>query len=127
MRVAAWKRQRGSAYNALSSDGETIFFTPAVKEEGGCLGAAPSSAEVYARLHGSVTSPVEAETVDVSESECTEACGGESGKNFEGASEDGQMAFFTSTQKLTNDAVDGTADGNATEGPWLRRNRGQWL
>ena len=106
---------RGSVYNALSSDGETIFFTPTAHDEEGCLGRAPLSAEVYARLHGSVTSPLEAETVDVSESECTEACGGESGKNFEGASENGKKVFFTSTQKLTNDAADATAEGSAVE------------
>jgi hypothetical protein len=53
------------------------------------------------------------ETFDVSESECTSACGGVSGKNFEGASEDGRRVYFTSTQKLTNDAMDGTASGDA--------------
>lgn len=35
---------------------------------------------------------------------------------FEGASEDGKLVYFTSTQKLTNDAVDGTASGEAYEG-----------
>src|SRR6185312_2075633 len=34
--------------------------------------------------------------------------------NFEGASEDGQHVIFTSTQKLTNGAVDGTASGDAS-------------
>jgi hypothetical protein len=103
---------RGSTYNALSADGESIFFT--VSPGCGVLG----SAEVYARLHGSVASPEAASTVDVSASECTlgaVACGGESGKNFEGASEDGQRVFFTSTQKLTNEAVGATASGNAAD------------
>jgi hypothetical protein len=99
----------GSAYNALASSGETIFFS--VKP---CL-PAPETAEVYARLHGSMISPGPAETVDVSESECNTACGGQSGKNFEGASENGEKVFFTSTQKLTNDATDLTAGGNAAE------------
>jgi hypothetical protein len=99
----------GSAYNALSSSGETIFFT--VKP----CSPAPETAEVYARLHGSMISPGPAETVDVSESECSTACGGQSGKNFEGASENGEKSFFTSTQKLTNDATDLTAGGSATE------------
>jgi hypothetical protein len=99
----------GSTYNALSGDGETVFFTVFP----GC--GAPASAEVYARLHGSLSSPAVASTVDVSASECAVACGGESGKNFEGASEDGQRVFFTSTQKLTDDAVDGTASGNAAD------------
>ena len=98
-----------STFNALSADGESVFFTVLP------CGGAPATAEVYARLHGSLSSPQAAETVDVSANECTVACGGESGKNFEGASEDGSRVFFTSTQKLTNDAVDGSASGDATE------------
>ncbi len=99
-----------SASNALSDDGETVFFTVLP----GC--GLPVAAEVYARLHGSLSSPLPAETVHVSASECTAACGGESGKNFEGASKDGSRVFFTSTQKLTNDAADQTVDGDSTEG-----------
>jgi hypothetical protein len=98
--------ERGSAYNALSTDGETVFFTMEP------CGGAP--AEVYVRRHGSLVSPLPAETVDVSKSECTGgSCVDESGKNFEGASEDGKRVYFTSTQKLLNGAVDGTATGNA--------------
>ncbi len=97
-----------SVFNALSADGESVFFTVLP-----C--GVPATAEVYARLHGSLSSPQAAETVDVSANECTVACGGESGKNFEGASEDGRRVFFTSTQKLTNDATDQSADGDATE------------
>jgi hypothetical protein len=100
--------ERGSVYNALSADGETVFFT--VEPCG------TATAEVYARLHGSHLSPLPGETFDVSESECTSACGEVSGKNFEGASEDGRRVYFTSTQKLTNDAVDGAASGIASEG-----------
>jgi hypothetical protein len=64
-------------------------------------------------LHGGLASPLPAETVDVSASECAVACGAESSKNFEGASESGKIVYFTSTQKLTDDAVDGTASGEA--------------
>ena len=104
----------GSALNALSSDGEVVFFTVAPQGRFGCSSPAPAVAEVYARLRGALTSPETAETVDVSASECTVACGAvESGKNFEAASENGERVFFTSTQKLTNDAVDGTASGDA--------------
>jgi hypothetical protein len=105
----------GSKYNALSSDGETIFFTVLEKGYNGCSAAAPVTAEVYARLHGSLVSTVAAKTVDVSASECAGTCGSGSGKNFEGASENGEKVFFTSTQKLTNSAVDGSASGNAAE------------
>ncbi len=97
----------GSVYNALSVSGEAVFFTVYP-----CNGT--EQAEVYERLHGALTSPGAAETVDVSASECTSACGGVSGKEFEGASEDGKRVYFTSTQKLTDGAVDGTASGNAT-------------
>lgn len=99
-----------SMYNALSGDGETVFFT--AEPESACGQPGPATAEVYARVHGSLLSPLAAETVDVSESECTETCGGASGKNFEGASESGKTAFFTSTQKLTDNAVDGTVSGD---------------
>ncbi len=106
----------GSAYNALSSNGETLFFTVQPVGRFGCQASAPATAEVYARLHGSLISRHPAETINVSANECTTMCGIESGKNFEGASEDGRRVFFTSTQKLTNDAVDGTASGNAAKG-----------
>ncbi len=117
----------GSAYNALSSDGEAAFFTtmpcnpdpPAEEKE-----------ELYARLHGALISPLPATTVDISASVCASECGEKSGMNFEGASEvqdvkgasgpdateKGDRVFFTSTQKLTNDAVDRTAVGDATQG-----------
>ncbi len=98
-----------SDYNAISRDGETIFFTVVP------CGSLPETAEVYARLHGGSLSAVPGETVDVSENECTTECGEVSGKNFEGASEDGTRVFFTSTQKLTNDAIEGTVSGNAAE------------
>lgn len=103
----------GSEYNALSSDGETIFFTLVPKGRFGCEGRAPATAEVYARIDGAINSPGKAETPDVSPNQCTLECGPESGKNFEGASESGLRVYFTSTQKLANDAVDGTASGDA--------------
>jgi hypothetical protein len=102
--------ERSSMYNALSSNGETIFFSVLP------CGSAPKTEEVYARLHGAKISPAPAESVDVGASECSEECGGEEagGRNFEGASENGEKVFFTSTQKLTNDASDLTAGGSAT-------------
>ena len=97
----------GSVYNALSADGEIIYFT-------GYPCGAP--VEIYARRHGSLNNTTAAETIDISASDCTEACGEQSsGKNFEGASENGERVFFTSTQKLTNNAINGTSSGDATE------------
>ena len=105
--------QESSAFNALSADGESVFFTVL---PGVCGAPTPATAEVYGRLHGALSSPLAAETVHVSTSECSVGCGGESGKNFEGASEDGKIVYFTSTQKLTDDAADNVASGDATEG-----------
>ncbi len=106
----------GTVYNALSSDGESVFFTVEPTGAKGCEGAGPEVQEVYARLHGALSSAAPAVTVHVSASECTVGCEVESGKNFEGASESGEKVFFTSTQKLTVDAVDGTESGSAIRG-----------
>ena len=103
----------GSTYNALSEKGTSVFFT--VLPESICGESAPQTVEIYARKNGALVDPGPAVTTDVSESICTSVCGGESGKNFEGASADGGQVFFTSTQKLINDAVDGTAGGGAAE------------
>lgn len=102
----------GSTYNAISNDGETIFFTvePATRT---CT-SAPPFAEVWARRHGSPKVSERAESADVSASECTAAeCKEKSGSSFAGASENGEHVFFTSTQKLTSSAADGVATGNA--------------
>ncbi len=115
----------GSSYNSISRDGETIFFTPVLKErvcEATPATVAPTVAEVWARVHGSVRSPVAAETVDVSArspSECTGVCAVsvESGKFFEGASESGEKAFFESTQQLLDSAhQDPDTNDNAAAG-----------
>jgi hypothetical protein len=105
----------GSAYNALSGDGETIFFTVLP------CGGAPAVSEVWARRHGSSRSSLPAESVDVSarapEPACTGACrlSPESDKEFEGASENGERVFFTSTQQLLDGASqDPVASDNAT-------------
>ena len=92
----------GSAYNALSASGETVFVTVLPAGLWWCGAGDGGSVCAFAWW---CCEPDAAETVDVSGSECTVACGGESGKNFEGASENGEKVFFTSTQKLTNDAV----------------------
>jgi hypothetical protein len=110
-----------TTYNAISSDGETVFFTAEPKDSESCAAPieGPAWPEVYARVHGSPKVPASAETVHVSAGECTMECGGEageSGKNFEGASESGDQVFFTSTQKLTNNAVNEAASGDAAAG-----------
>ena len=87
-----------SQYNAISSSGETVFFTPnteGCENEAEEVGAGPGVNEVYARLN-------ESKTVDVSEPshEDCEACTTSSRARafFEGASQDGSKAFFLSGQ-----------------------------
>ncbi len=82
------------SYNAVSADGEVVFFTPN-KEEAACHG--PAVDELYARVAGS-------ETVAISEpsaaqcSNCNIAT--RQPAEFQGASEDGSKVFFTTSQQL---------------------------
>ncbi len=85
----------GSAdtYDAVSSNGGTVFFTVRACGAGG-----PPVDELYARLDG-------AETVDISEPAATDCgeCDVTSGLHdarFAGASSDGEKVFFTTEQEL---------------------------
>ncbi len=87
------------SYNAVSANGETVFFTPASHETSGCPLAvtAPEVDELYARLD-------QLQTVDISEPPST-ACGQcqttiRSRAIFQGASKDGSKAFFLTNQEL---------------------------
>ncbi len=88
----------GSKYNAVSSSGETVFFTAIGEDDTNCGGVEPPVDEIFARIDGS-------KTVAISEpsSENCEVCETSSGledARFEGASEDGSEAFFTTNQAL---------------------------
>jgi hypothetical protein len=94
----------GSAYNAISASGATVFFTAVGLTNGegkacelGPGGSAPPADELYARFEGS-------ETLAISEpsSSACEACNtaGVSSAGFQGASEDGSKVFFATTQAL---------------------------
>jgi hypothetical protein len=95
----------GGYPNAMSANGEVIYFTAKACESGtGSNSGTPVSANaLFARLGG-------ARTVKISErspTECTSsACTGSSVQSaaFAGASADGSKAFFTSDQQLTNEA-----------------------
>ncbi len=92
----------GSAYNAVSASGTTVFFTALPFGDEGCRPAearlAPTVEEIYARVDSE-------HTVAISEpaaADC-EACNTTknlAGASFAGASEDGSKAFFTTTQEL---------------------------
>jgi hypothetical protein len=98
-----------STHNAVSTDGNTVFFTAEpsnVAEAGGrpaCEGSGLTVPEVFARVDNGLPG---AHTVAISEpslEDCS-ACKTEAGvrayAHFEGASADGSKVFFTTTQPL---------------------------
>ena len=96
-------------YNAVSEDGNKVFFTPFAADHEPCPLAEPAVAELYARVDQS-------ETVRVSAPECQSGCASTqtSDSVFQGASRDGSKAFFLSTQKLSDLASeDGTPGDSA--------------
>jgi hypothetical protein len=84
--------ERGSAYNAVSADGEIVYFTALA------CGSSPAVDELYARIGASATVAVS----EPSKSDC-EACNtttGLQGASFAGASQDGSKVFFMTEQEL---------------------------
>jgi hypothetical protein len=100
--LALEEEPEGSSYQAVSSDGSTIYFTATPS------GGVPT---VYARIDGRETVAVS----DPSPSECTRCTKeAEEGKPenseprhavYQGASADGSKVFFTSPQQLVNSAT----------------------
>jgi len=104
-----------AALHAVSASGETVYFTP--EHVNNCPGQQPPVTELYARLGA-------AKTLDISEPAlsgpaCTGLCaeyldetGGHhrSPASFQGASEDGSRAFFTTAQPLLNSDRDAGTD-----------------
>jgi hypothetical protein len=99
-----------SSHNAMSTDGNTVFFTayPPNYVGDGCSGTGPPVAELFARIDNGLP---DAHTVAISEpseedcSACYEhgvlkSAGALAEAHFEGASEDGSRVFFTTTQPL---------------------------
>ncbi len=98
-----------SAFNAVSEDGKTIFFTIAgVDSQTGCSSPQPAFSELYARVNGS-------ETISLAAAHCQSGCAAEplSATLFAGASGDGSKVFFSSTQKLTEQASEDTTAGDS--------------
>ncbi len=92
-----------SAYNAVSANGEAVFFTAQA-----CAGG-PAVNELYARIAGESTVALSEPALrDGVAGECSlgEPCHGAEPKPaiFEGASEDGSCVFFLSEQPLVNGA-----------------------
>ncbi len=101
------RKHSADTYNAVSSDGETVFFTALGQNNFECEGVrAPLVDTVFARIGQGAT----AHTVAVSEpsqADC-EACQTEPGvqerAEFQGASRDGSKAFFLTEQELFKEA-----------------------
>ncbi len=88
----------GGRYNAVSANGETVFFTAEREEVRGteaCRG--PVVNELYARVAGSDTVAL-SEPTAAQCSTCVTATPQDA--EFQGASEDGSKAFFTTGQNL---------------------------
>jgi hypothetical protein len=90
-----------ATYNAISTDGSTVFFSAAGENvTPGCTHG-PSETELYARIDGDGSS---AHTVPISEpsaADCS-ACdtSSPSAAIYQGASESGEKAFFITSQEL---------------------------
>lgn len=87
------------AYNAISANGGTVFFTALGHDASGCepSASAPQVSELYARISG-------IETIAVSEPSVTQCLECQTAvrapAEFRGASEDGSKVFFTTAQEL---------------------------
>ena len=102
---------RGGKANeySLSSDGSEVYFTCGEGLYVRVDGEEPGHAETVmasARAAGSGGEPYECDRA----SECEDSP--QAAAFFEGASEDGSQAFFTSTQQLTNDASEDDHPGD---------------
>jgi len=96
-----FSREGGEGYNAVSSSGETVFFT-AIGHSSGCDSSidAPEFDEIYARSNREKTIAISEPTAGPS-GDC-ELCDESDPDNafFAGASKDGSKVFFYSEQKL---------------------------
>jgi hypothetical protein len=81
--------------NPASADGNVIYFE-----------ASGSQAGLYRRDFSGATP----QTVRVNDPETTQEPGGNPGASFRGASDDGQIVYFTSNQKLVDDDTNNVID-----------------
>ncbi len=96
---------RDSAYNAVSQDGETVFFTADAAPA--CSGPGePTVNELYARVGQSKTVAISEPSLPAGECTSPEPCSTATPKEaiFQGASENGERVFFLSEQPLVNGA-----------------------
>jgi hypothetical protein len=101
---------QGYAHNAVSKDGNTVFFTALGRDYGLCGNegisiSEPTDNELYARIDGSLA---DARTVAISEpdkADCRECdLSSKADAEFQGTSFEGTKVFFTTTQHLLDTA-----------------------
>ncbi len=92
--------ETSSSYQAISADGQTIYFTACPSNKVGGVN------EIYARVDGTSTVAISSP----SPSQCTTCNTTPASAAFEGASADGSKAFFLTTQQLVNADTDSTMD-----------------
>lgn len=112
--VSAGAANGNHTQGAISSDGTIVFFTPAGADDVPCPGAQPAVDELFARVEG-------ARTVAISDPVPNAACSSPACRSapsadaeFEGASDNGQKAYFASTQQLTDTASADTSPGDSS-------------
>jgi hypothetical protein len=95
----------------LSADGQTVFFTALSALSGSPGPGCPPADELFARIDQSSTVPISESPQD----NCTGACASSPPGDafFQAASADGSLAYFTSTQQLTNDASEDSTSGDS--------------
>lgn len=106
----------GSSYNAISANGERVFFTAIGADHNACGPPQPPVDELLVREEApfpAETQPPEMHTLPIScppapLSPCTDA-------NYEGASRDGTKVFFTSTEKLLEGAGEDNTSGDSAQ------------
>jgi hypothetical protein len=91
--------EQGDTYNAVSSSGETVFFTVRGHSNPECepIVSAPAVTELFARLQGVETVPI-SEPLPRACGECNTAT--KASAQFQGASADGSKVFFLTEQQL---------------------------
>ncbi len=99
-------------FNAMSADGETLFFTPVSPEDFHCGLPQPPVLEPYARIGESETVKLSAPSAADCHSPC--GTGAPADALFSGASRDGSKAFFLSTDQLTDQASQDATPGESS-------------
>jgi hypothetical protein len=87
-----------SQFNAVSEDGQRVFFTALHDNENGSTCAQPDVTELYARVGGATT--VALSQPSPTDCEVCNTTTGRSDVSFEGAAADGQRVFFSTDQSL---------------------------